>query len=156
MKRIGLDTNFLACLVGVNKGASDAGKTARARDLLMRLGNSVTYVVSTQALGELFVVMTRSGATRSEAQSIVDKLSQQIERIGTSPDILDQAIILAVSHHMQMWDAIILAASLSAGCYLLLSEDMQDGFQIGTMTLINPFTTPLANKLADLIAHSKP
>ena len=35
---------------------------------------------------------------------------------------------LAVDRDLSIWDAVILAAAADAGCRLLLSEDMQDGF----------------------------
>jgi predicted nucleic acid-binding protein len=60
---------------------------------------------------------------------------------------------LAHSHRCSMWDAIILAAAAEAGCRLLLSEDMQDGFTWNGVTIADPFSeTPhplLAAMLAD-------
>ena len=48
---------------------------------------------------------------------------------------------LATSHQLSLWDAIMLAAAAQAGCRLLLSEDMQDGFTWRGVTVRNPFTT---------------
>lgn len=43
----------------------------------------------------------------------------------------------------QLYDALIIAAALEAGCITLFSEDLQDGQVInGRLTIRNPFATP--------------
>jgi len=49
------------------------------------------------------------------------------------------AVDLASQHRMNIWDAVILASAADAGCRLLLSEDMQDGFTWTGVTVVNPF-----------------
>jgi predicted nucleic acid-binding protein len=49
------------------------------------------------------------------------------------------ALELAEQHGLNIWDAIILSVSASAGCRLLLSEDMQHGFEWRGVTIINSF-----------------
>ena len=52
---------------------------------------------------------------------------------------------LATDHHLRIWDAVILSASAEAGCRLLLSEDLQEGFTWRGVTVTNPFSaTPHA------------
>ena len=52
-------------------------------------------------------------------------------------------IVAAIRLHQQytlsFWDAIILQASKSAACSLVLSEDLQDGLRIDNLTVKNPF-----------------
>jgi predicted nucleic acid-binding protein len=49
-------------------------------------------------------------------------------------------LALAERHGFAVYDAMIVAAGLLAGCDTLLSEDMQDGFvAAGQMTVVNPF-----------------
>lgn len=38
-----------------------------------------------------------------------------------------------------IYDALIIAAALEAGCAALLSEDLQLGRRFGTLTIQNPF-----------------
>jgi predicted nucleic acid-binding protein len=38
-----------------------------------------------------------------------------------------------------VYDALIVAAAQDAGCRLLLSEDLQHGLKVGTLTVENPF-----------------
>lgn len=49
-------------------------------------------------------------------------------------------IALAQRHALSVYDAMIVAAGLLAGCDTLLSEDMQNGFvAAGLLTISNPF-----------------
>jgi len=40
---------------------------------------------------------------------------------------------------LSFWDALISQASLTAGCSRLLSEDLQHGFRVGELKVVNPF-----------------
>ena len=55
---------------------------------------------------------------------------------------------LAALHQISIWDSVILAAAADAGCRLLLSEDMQDGFTWNGVTIANPFASSLHPLLA--------
>lgn len=57
----------------------------------------------------------------------------------TTKESLALAVHLATSHQVSIWDAIVLATASIAGCRLLLSEDTQDGFTWGGVTVIDPF-----------------
>src|SRR5437660_738942 len=59
--------------------------------------------------------------------------------IETSASIMLAATDLAIDHRLGIWDAVILAAAAAAGCRLLLSEDLQDGFTWNGVTVTNPF-----------------
>ena len=57
---------------------------------------------------------------------------------------------LARDHQLGIWDAVILASAADAGCRLLLSEDLQDGFSWSGVTVANPFVSkpnPLLKRL---------
>lgn len=49
----------------------------------------------------------------------------------TTEVVLSRGLYVAIAHGFAIWDAIILAAASEAGCRILLSEDMQDGFTWG-------------------------
>ena len=51
-----------------------------------------------------------------------------------------EALQIAERYGYSIYDATIIASALLAGCDTLYSEDMQDGQQIGTVTIRNPFT----------------
>ena len=46
---------------------------------------------------------------------------------------------IAARYGYQIYDSLILAAALEAGCIVLYSEDMQDGQKIDSLTIRNPF-----------------
>jgi predicted nucleic acid-binding protein len=59
---------------------------------------------------------------------------------------------LAADHHFSIWDAVILSAAAQAGCRLLLSEDLQNGFTWAGVTVVNPFAStrhPLLDTLLE-------
>jgi predicted nucleic acid-binding protein len=65
---------------------------------------------------------------------------------------LISAADLAADHGLSIWDSVIVAASANAGCRLLLSEDLQDGFTWHGVTLVNPFATTRHPLLTALLA----
>lgn len=133
--RVALDTNILAYAEGVNGGD-------RKSAALLILGGfqEEQIVVPIQALGELYAVLTRKArwpATR--AREAVLGWHGAYVVIDTSSVVLLDALELATRHLLASWDAVILAAASHAGCRLLLSEDMQDGFTWRGTTIRNPF-----------------
>ena len=60
----------------------------------------------------------------------------------------------ATDHHFGIWDATILSAASQTGCRLLLSEDLQDGFTWGGVTVVNPFASPRHALLDALLGKS--
>jgi predicted nucleic acid-binding protein len=145
--RIALDTNVLAYAEGVN-GALPAD---RAVELVKRLPESSTFL-PVQVLGELFrVLVGKSAFSPREARAVVLRWQDTFPLIETSPSILVAALDVAADHGLSIWDAIILSAAAEAGCRLLLSEDMQEGFTWGGVTVVNPFATKKHELLAGVL-----
>ncbi len=136
--RIGLDTNVLAYAEGIN----DDARQRLARDLIDRLAPA-QVVIPVQVLGELFHVLVRK-ARRSptDARQAILDWHRAFSSIETSSAALLSAADLAVDHRFGLWDAVILSVAAEAGCRLLLSEDMQDGFTWRGLTVVNPFVSP--------------
>lgn len=51
----------------------------------------------------------------------------------------ETALKIATRYGYRIYDALILASALEAGCDVLYSEDMQNGQNIGGLTIRNPF-----------------
>lgn len=151
MARIALDTNVLAYLAGVDRSIGYAEKVDQARDILRRLADAATFIAPVQALGELFVVLSRAGTPARDARSILLEFRHAFEVADSAATTLDAALDLVVDHRLQYWDSLILSASVDAGATLLLSEDMQDGFVWRGLTVVNPFTRPMHRKLAAIL-----
>ena len=151
MTRVALDTNILAYLAGVSRDAHDDAKIDQVRELIGRLGDKVSLVAPAQTLGELFVVLRRSGASAEEARAILLEFSESLASSPSETRTALAAADLVVDHKLQFWDALIVTASAEAGCLLLLSEDMQHGFVTRGLTVINPLSEAVHPKLAALL-----
>lgn len=152
MTRIALDTNIAAYLAGVRRKPGDSAKIERVRELIDHLSVGSTLVAPAQMLGELFVVLRRSGASSNQARQILLEYSEVFATSASEVRTAVAAADLAVDHKLQFWDALIVTAATDAGCTLLLSEDMQHGFVWRGLTIVNPLTEPAHPKLSALLA----
>lgn len=135
--RVALDTNILAYAEGVN-GAARRGE---ALDLLQKLPQEAT-VLPVQVLGELFNVLVRkAGRSRDHSRDALLTWGDAYALAETSPQVMRTAADLAADHQLGIWDAVILSTVSDTGCRLLLSEDLQDGFTWGGVTVTNPFVS---------------
>ncbi len=138
--RVALDTNILVYAEGVN----GEQQKQRARTVLEGFADD-EIVIPIQALGELFAVLTRKARwTVPAARNAVLGWHDSYQSFATTPTVLLDAMELVAGHKVSFWDAIMLAAAAHAGCRLLASEDMHDGFTWRGVTVRNPFGgTPL-------------
>jgi predicted nucleic acid-binding protein len=106
-----------------------------------------------QALGELFnVLVRRAGRAPAKARRAILTWTDAFPRIETSAEVMLAAADLATDHQLGIWDSVVLSAAAAAGCRLLLSEDMQDGFTWRGISVTNPFSTGKHPLLATLLA----
>ena len=135
--RVALDTNVLAYAEGVN--GEGRKRTALA---ILQDYSANEVMVPVQALGELFVVLTRKAKRdAADARSAVLGWSDSYPLIETTPAVVIEAMELATTHRLAFWDSVMLAAAAQADCRVLLSEDMQHGFTWRGVTIRNPFAT---------------
>ena len=136
--KLALDTNILAYAEGVNGAAK--------RDTVLELMRTLpqeAVVIPVQVLGELFNVLTRkAGRPAAEAREALLSWRDTFPVLETAPEAMLAAADLATDHRLGIWDAVILCVSSQAGCRLLLSEDLQDGFTWGGVTVVDPFASP--------------
>ena len=105
-----------------------------------------------QVLGELFHVLLRKAKYSPErARAAILNFSDIFQTVETSPAILKSATDLSVDHGLVIWDAVIFAAAATAGCRLLLSEDLQEGFTWRGVTVTNPFAAKKHELLRGLL-----
>jgi predicted nucleic acid-binding protein len=149
--RIAFDTNILAYAEGVN----GAQKREAILAVIAPLSADAVHL-PVQALGELFTILVRK-ATRSASQArmAIQSWRDAYSLIPTSPTVMLKAADIAADHHLGIWDAVMLAAATEAGCRLLLSEDMQDGFTWGGTTITNPFAPTLHPMLAAVLGSGE-
>lgn len=136
--RVALDTNVLAYAEGVN----GAERRDAALDLVRRLPQA-SVAIPVQVLGELFNVLVRKGGrSRDEARHALLDWHDAYTVVGTTQEVMLAAADLATDHRLGIWDAVILSAASRAGCRLLLSEDLQEGFTWAGVTVVDPFASP--------------
>lgn len=145
--KVGLDTNVLAYASGIN---DDARRDISA-SLITRIGPS-RLIVAAQVAGELYNVLTKKGRrTRSAAVRTVMGWQDLVGLTLHDEKTLTDALGLASRHELQIWDALIICVTAEAGCRLLLSEDMHDGFVYRGVTIANPFAETPHPLLASLL-----
>ncbi len=148
--QIALDTNVLAYAEGVN----GAAMKKIALELVDKLPHA-SVVLPVQTLGELFQILLRkAGRSAQDARSAILTWRDAFALIETSAAAVLAASDLVVHHQLNFWDAVILAAAAEAGCHLLLSEDMQNGFVWQGVTIVNPFVHPRHPLLKALLAQA--
>lgn len=137
---LALDTNILVYAEGIAPLASDAEKPARVRGLLEALP-AEDVVVPVQVLGELYrVLVGKARRPAPEVRAAVLSWRDLYRPLDTTAAAMAAAIDLASDHRLSIWDSVVLATAAEAGCRLLLSEDMQDGFTWRGLTVANPFS----------------
>jgi predicted nucleic acid-binding protein len=114
---------------------SDA-RAAAAQRLLAAGGH-----ISVQVLNEFAAVARRklkkSWEEISEALDDIRSLCEPPAPL--TVEIHDAALKIAAQQGYNIYDALILASAIDAGCDTLYSEDMQSGQKIGPLTIRNPF-----------------
>lgn len=153
MTRVALDSNILAYFAGVERADADKEKIQSIRRLVGSL-TAATLIAPVQALGELFVVLRRNGASVAEAREVLVRFADGFVAPASERATALAAADLVVDHRLQYWDALIVSAAADAGCLILLSEDMQHGFVTRGLTVINPLAEPRHVKLAALLDAS--
>ncbi|HEY7388731.1 MAG TPA: PIN domain-containing protein [Bryobacteraceae bacterium] len=148
--KIALDTNVLAYA----EGANGAAMRDKALEVIQRLPQG-TIVLPAQTLGELFNVLVRT-ARRQPARARAALLSwcDAYSIVETSAKVMVNATDLASDHGLSIWDSVVLAASAEAGCRLLLSEDLQEGFTWRGVTVTNPFAPMIHPLLKSLLTSA--
>ena len=69
---------------------------------------------------------------------------------GTQADDLSAALDAVKNHRLAFWDAVLWGAAQGAGVRHLLTEDLQDGFELAGVRFVNPFEAA-NNRLIDEI-----
>ena len=153
--RVAFDTNVLAYAEGVGHYPDDAAKVALSRALADGLRQSSQRpILVTQALAELHRLLIRIARySPARASDAVRSWQALGETAPVSATGFDTALTLAADHKLQIFDALIMAAAVEAGCDLLVSEDMQDGFVWRGLMVTNLFGDKPDPRLGEFIAN---
>jgi len=125
------DTNILVYL------ASDDTSKADRADAAIAAGGSI----SVQVLNELANVARRKmQMSWDDTHALLNALRGLLTVHPLTVDIHETGLRLAERYGFSVYDAMIVASALNAGCDTLWSEDMQHGLVLDDgLTIVNPF-----------------
>jgi len=104
--------------------------------------------ISVQVLNEFAAVARRKfKKSWKEISEVLDDIRSLCEPPAPlTVRVHEAALKIAADSGYNIYDALILAAAIDAGCDTLYSEDMHDGQKIGPLTIRNPFAGPPASR----------
>ncbi len=132
-----VDTNVLVYY----RDASEPTKQARAERWLRHLWRRGTGRLSAQVLSEYYVTVTaklQPGlSVKAARQDVRDLMSWS--PLPIDGGLIERAFDVLDEFGFSWWDSVIVAAAQTAGCGILLTEDLQDGQQLDELIIVNPF-----------------
>jgi len=125
------DTNVLVYLT-----SGDPAKADRAEAMIAGGGG-----ISVQNLNELANVARRKiGMSWQDTHAFLSLLRGLLNVHPVSVETHETGLALAERYQLSIYDSMIAASALQAGCYTLWSEDMRHGMVIdGRLRIVNPF-----------------
>ena len=117
-------------------------KRARARGLVERALGTDDGVVSSQVVQEfLNVALQKFERPLSEEQALryLREVLDPLCFVFPSITLYETAVSLRRRWRFSFYDSLIVAAALESKCDVLYSEDFQDGQEIESLTIVNPF-----------------
>jgi len=133
-----LDTNLFIYQLD----ARDKRKSAIA-DAIIRDGIATGNVcISYQVIQECLNVILRKAEVPldvSGARAYLDHVLTPLLQVLPSTHLYHRGLDIQDRYQFGFYDSMIVAAAVEAGCTRLLTEDLQDGQEIETVTATNPF-----------------
>lgn len=133
--KVFLDTNVW---VYAKIEGRDITKHKRAVSLLKNLPDRV--VVSTQVINEFYSALSKNKIKDSYIQEIIEQIIPEVEMMELTINTIRISWKIKLRYHFSIYDSLIVASALEAGCTTLYSEDLQhDQFIEGKVRVVNPF-----------------
>lgn len=136
--RFFLDTNIFV----YSFDETALGKSRRAKGLIREAIETQRGVVSYQVAQEFFNIALRQFVrpmSLAEAGQYLGTVFRPMVAVHSSTSLFLTAMELFHSDHFSWYDALILAAAITADCGILYSEDLQHGRRIRDLKIVNPF-----------------
>jgi predicted nucleic acid-binding protein len=141
--KVFVDTNVLV----YSRDTSEPQKQAQAMAWMTHLWKTQSGRLSYQVLQEFYVTVTeklRPGLNSEEARRDVRSLLAW-QPVAMDARVLEGAWLVQDQHKFSWWDALILSAAQVGECRYLLSEDLQENQELGSLRIVNPFRTAPAS-----------
>lgn len=136
--RVFLDTNVFIYQLD----ASDARKHKIAERLVREALESDRACISYQVVQECLNTVLRKAEVALDARgarAYLDAVLLPLLKVSASAALYQRALDIQSRWRFGFYDSLIIASALGAGCDTLLTEDLQHGQVIETLTISNPF-----------------
>ena len=137
--RFFLDTNIFI----YSFDASSPKKAAESRKLIRSAIGTRRGIVSYQVVQEFFNVALRRFAqpmSSADAEQYLSTTFRPLLSVHSSPALYGEALRIAARYQLAWYDSLIAASAIEGQCDILYSEDFQNGQQIESVTIANPFS----------------
>lgn len=126
-----IDTNVVLYLTG-----REPAKAERARELV-KPGTTISVQVLNEAANVLTNKMRMSWA---DTEEFLNLIKEAVTVVPMNVQTHELGVAISARHRLHIYDSLILAAALLAGCDTLYSEDMHAGLVIDNrLRIVNPF-----------------
>jgi predicted nucleic acid-binding protein len=116
----------------------EESKHMQAKELLS--GTTGNIFVSTQVINEFYSVMMKNNIADDFVQKTINQLLPEVELQLISLNTIKKAWQIKLRYQYSIYDSLIIASAIEAGCTILYSEDMQHNQLIdANLRIINPF-----------------
>lgn len=122
--------------------ATDKRKHKVAEALVRSAIADESACISFQVVQECLNTVLRKAAVAmdaAQARQYLDLVLLPLMKVGASAALYQRALDVQERWRFGFYDSLIVAAALSAGCARLLTEDLQHGQRIESLTVENPF-----------------
>ena len=136
--RFFLDTNIFIC----SFETTSPKKSAQAKTLIRTAIETRGGIVSYQVVQEFFNVALRRFSkpmSAIDAEQYLSTTFRPLLSVHSSQALYGEALRVAGKFRLPWYDSLIVASAIEGKCDVLYSEDFQDGQQIASVTISNPF-----------------
>jgi predicted nucleic acid-binding protein len=135
-ERFTLDTNLLVYF----HDFADPVKQGLASSIVRSAMLCECYL-TLQSIGECFVSLRRAlMTTNADAAKRTRFFATSFPLVDPTASALHEALSVAETGRFSFWDAFLLATAAEGGCTTCLSEDMDDGANLGKITVRHAFS----------------
>ena len=135
--KVFVDTNVLV----YSRDASKPQKQEQAIAWMAHLWSTKTGILSYQVLQEFYIIVTaklQPGLDPENARKDVRSLLAW-RPIAVNDRVLENAWLIQDNYQISWWDALVVSAAQLADCRYLLTEDLQEHQEFGSLRVTNPF-----------------
>jgi predicted nucleic acid-binding protein len=135
--KVFVDTNVLV----YSRDASEPQKQALAMAWMAHIWRTRTGKLSYQVLQEFYLTVTvklQPGLDPENARKDVRSLLAWQPTV-VNERVLENAWLVQDGYQISWWDALIVSAAQLVDCRYLLTEDLQENQEFGSLRVINPF-----------------